>query len=289
MEQKIEGGHLGAFGSQERPAGRMYPRSIVPDVYLRADVKERQARLAEIIFEEIVPRLRLIHDGNGKSGLAKTFSAEEIAEFGALAMGKESVPAFASFERMRERGHSLETLFVNLLAPTARYLGELWEQDRCDFVDVTLGVARLQELLHVFGSTPERPMVDMHHRALLVAIPGEQHLFGVEMVARFMRGAGWEVVVEKGLAPGRTAAAVATEWFGVVGVTLSGQSGLETVASLIQNVRRASANREIGVMVGGPAFAADPELVARVGADVAASDAPTAVLLAKKLLLSQAA
>jgi methanogenic corrinoid protein MtbC1 len=47
-------------------------------------------------------------------------------------------------------------------------------------------------------------------------------------------------------------------------------------------------NRAIGVMVGGPAFTRNPDLVARVGADAAAVDAPTAVILAKKLLMSQA-
>ena len=108
------------------------------------------------------------------------------------------------------------------------------------------------------------------------------------MVAELMRAAGWEVHVEKGLDVGQNAAAVATEWFGVVGVTASGEAGLDGVARIIEHVRRSSANRAVGVMVGGPAFANDPELVARVGADASAADAPSAVILAKKLLMLQA-
>jgi len=41
----------------------------------------------------------------------------------------------------------------------------------------------------------------------------------------------------------------------------------------------------LAVMVGGAAFAARPDRVIEVGADAAASDAPTAVALARKLLL----
>ena len=187
---------------------------------------------------------------------------------------------------MRARGHSIESLFANLLAPTARHLGELWDQDRCDFVDVTLGVARLQEMLEIFGATHCRPITDRHHRVLLISTPDEKHMFGVEMVARFMVGAGWEVEIEKGpQVRQRAVAAVAAEWFTVAGVTLSRETGLEFVAEVIDGIRRASLNRAVRIMVGGPAFAHHPELVAQVGADAAAPDAPTAVLLAKKLLL----
>jgi hypothetical protein len=52
-------------------------------------------------------------------------------------------------------------------------------------------------------------------------------------------------------------------------------------------VRRASVNRHVGVLVGGPAFVDNPPRVARVGADAVAVDAPTAVIVAKQLLASQ--
>ena len=43
-------------------------------------------------------------------------------------------------------------------------------------------------------------------------------------------------------------------------------------------------NKPIGVMVGGPIFLKHPELAMRVKADAAAVSAPTAVILAQKLL-----
>ncbi len=287
MERKSESRFQSEFSSLEGGAAGEYTPSIMPEVFLRPDVHERRSRLAEIIADQIIPRLQSIHHNGAISKAPAAFSADEIAEFGALAIGMEAAAPAIYFQKLRGRGHSVESLFETLLAPTARHLGELWKQDRCDFVDVTLGVARLQELLERFELSRERAVSDRYHRALLISTPDEKHMFGVEMVARFMRGAGWEVEIEKGLDARQNAAAVATEWFGVAGVTLSCEAGLEVVAHVISSVRRASLNRSIRIMVGGPAFVHHPELVAQVGADAAAPDAPTAVLLAKKLLLQR--
>jgi len=258
------------------------------EIYGRPDVRERRKRLAEVIDAEILPRLRSIHHSVGSRPASVPCTPEEIEEFGALAIGAEPTAVTVYFERLRARGHSIESLFESLLAPTARHLGELWSQDRCDFVDVTLGVARLQELLETFGNILEVPYSDAHHRALLISPSNERHHLGVDMVAKFMRGAGWDVDVEKGREPLENAATAADLWYGVVGVTLGNESGLDTVAHIIECVRRESLNPAIAVMVGGKAFTGRSDLVARVGADSAAEDGPTAVLLAKKLVMENA-
>jgi methanogenic corrinoid protein MtbC1 len=287
MERRSEVGRQKDFVYHGSGTRRCHAPSQIPDLYLRPDIEERQARLSDVIEAQIVPRLQLLHH-NVRRASTHVLGSDEIAEFGALAIAVHADGAVAYFERMREKGHSLDTLFAHLLAPTATHLGELWEQDRCDFVDVTLGVARLQELLEMFGSSAPRRVVDLQHRSLLATIPGEKHVFGVDLVATFMRGAGWDVTVEKGLDSGDIVNLVATERIAVFGMTLSAETGLDTLARTVQSVRRSSANGSIRVIVGGPAFVKTPALVAQVGADAAASDAPTAVILAKKLLLLQA-
>ena len=266
-----------------------YHRTPVPEALLRPDAHERRARLAGVITSEILPRLLFHHQNRSVHVAVAPPGPEEIAAFGALVMGPDIGQATVYFEAMRAKGHSIDSLFVSFLAPTARYLGELWEQDRCDFIDVTIGVARLQEILGIFGSSMENPAIDQHHRALLVTTKSEKHLFGVEMVAKFMRAAGWDTTVEAYLAPKDCAALVAREWFAVFGMTLSASTGVDAVAASIEAVRRASCNPTIGVMVGGPIFSGKPDLAVQVGADAAAIDAPTAVLLAKKLLVARAA
>jgi len=277
-----------AYSDAEANAGS-YAGTPVPQVLRRADYLERQARLASVIAQQIVPRLLLIHkNARVDADAGEAFTTEEITKFGDLTMAPDSSAARAYFEKMQARGHSLDTLFVHLLAPTARRLGEYWEQDLCDFVDVTIGVARLQELLTIFGAADDIPVIDLQHRVLLVTAPGEQHVFGVDMVGKLMRAAGWDVTIRKGPSVAEIGAAVAHDWYGVVGFALSEAEGLEIVGRGIDEMRRRSCNRHIGVMVGGPVFTGHPERAVQVGADGVADDAPAAVILAKKLLLMQA-
>ena len=290
MERKSESqAETPLFHPMGRDAG-LYSWPDIPRAPLLPDVDVRRAKLAEVIADHIVPRLHNLHQELRSEPVACAIPRDdEIAEFGALVMASEIRAASVYFDAMRAKGHSLDTLFVHFLEPTARYLGELWDQDRCDFIDVTFGVAHLQELLSIFGSHDDIPIRDADHRALLLTTPGEKHVFGVEMVARFMRGAGWEVASAHGVGPREGAQLVARDWYGVVGLTLSVEAGIETTARLIEEIRRASINPNIRVMVGGPLFLCEPDRVTQVGADAAAGDAPSAVILAKKLVLSRAA
>jgi methanogenic corrinoid protein MtbC1 len=269
-----------------REANQTELRPAVPDIVLRPDFSLRKARLAEVISGEIVPRLLRIHQQSHP--VPASVTQAEIVEFAGLAMAADNRSAAAYFDQMRAKGHSLDTLFVHFLAPTARYLGELWEQDLCDFVDVTIGVSRLQELLTIFGSGDDDPLVEHNHRALLLTLSGERHLFGLDMVAKLMRNAGWHVTVVADASPREAAAMVAREWFGIVGVTLSSEAGLGLVARTIEALRHASLNASLSVLVGGPAFNDEPGRAVQAGADGLAVDAIAAVILSKKLLIEQA-
>jgi len=260
-----------------------------PDLPVRPVLRDDRKNLTELIVAEIVPRLKAMHHELNPGDQRPTLGEQEISDFGALAMGNDGAAVSAYFEKMRALGHSLDTLFLDLLAPTARRLGELWERDACDFIDVTLGLARLQEVLRIFGCAETAMACDRRQRALLVTAPHEAHGFGVEIVASFMRAADWEVDVLKGVSLEENVEAVASDWYAVLGVALSAEQGLETVAQLIRAARRASLNKSIAVMVGGRVFAANARLAIQVGADATAPDAPTATLLAKKLLIQQIA
>jgi hypothetical protein len=78
-------------------------------------------------------------------------------------------------------------------------------------------------------------------------------------------------------------AAVRGGWYAVLGISDSCGSGPDELAGVIHAARRASRNRHLRVMVGGPAFSADPERAIRAGADATAADARHAVLQAEGL------
>ena len=162
----------------------------------------------------------------------------------------------------------------------------MWKEDLCDFTQVTTGLWRLQQVLRELSSAFHDEVVglDPNRYALLVPAPGEQHTFGLVMVAEFFRRAGWGVWSGTPESMADLLAMVRGEWFAVVGFSVATGSRLEALAAGIRRVRRASRNRNIGVMVGGPLFVEHPDLVAQVGADATASDGRQAVLNAAELL-----
>jgi len=195
---------------------------------------------------------------------------------------------------MRARGQSLEQIYLDLMEPTARRLGELWNADVCDFVTVTVGVMRLQQILHEFALAFRREAEPREHghRAFLIPAAGEKdsfgHLmfgtFGLAVAAEFLRRDGWEAYVDSSASSEEAASIVRREWFDIVAMSLSDENHLAHLAAGIRQIRRASRNRAIGVIVSGPVFRNHPEMIRCVGADAAATDGRQAAVQADDLM-----
>lgn len=240
----------------------------------------------------VLPRLVLAHTCTCEemSATASPLQSDEVAELSDRVLAGDDMGALAFVEAVLARGMPVERIYLDVLAPTARHLGEMWNRDTCDFTQVTLGLWRLHRVLRefsaAFGSEVEHQQEGLP--VLLVPVPGEQHTFGLAMVSEFFRRAGWLVWDAPVASRSDLAAMVRSEWFAVVGFSLSCESRLETLASCIQQVRRESCNRSVGVLVGGRVFAEHPDYVARVGADAAALDARQAPIQAQNLVAALA-
>ncbi len=260
----------------------------------REAVQTRLALLAKAIQHEIIPRLMLAHPVANvclPQPLLKApqVSSLDVQEFSRLVLALDEDVAQACIDAMRTRGISIETIYLDLLAPVARHLGELWEQDLCDFTEVTVGLGRLhrvlRELSPAFGLTHNQPASG--RRILLLPGPGEQHTFGLVMVAEFFRRAGWDVAGGPWEAGADPVVMVRREWFDVVGFSLANEQHMTELARCIDNVRKAALNPGVGIMVGGPTFSLNPEYVAKVQADVAVNDGSKAPEVAESLVLSR--
>ena len=104
------------------------------------------------IRTRIIPKIVLALRSTPKAPEpAKQESPNAIGQFAALVLGDEDAAAFAFVQEMMAQGTSVESVFLDLLAPTAQHLGELWESDATDFANVTLGVGRLQLIMRQLG------------------------------------------------------------------------------------------------------------------------------------------
>jgi methanogenic corrinoid protein MtbC1 len=269
---------------------RLETHFVSPDIYRREDRVARQANLVQLISAKVIPQLLRLHtdvvpDAPPVDDLIKALapSNADITSLADIILGSDLEAAVAYVMMLRERGLAMETLFVEVLEPTARMLGEMWDEDKCDFIDVTIGVSRLQKLLAIFNNSHTVPALDSRRNVLMAMTPGDQHYFGVTMVERFLLAAGWKVETDLAGTADDIAQIAGGTWFAVAGFTMGSEQMIESLTATIARVRERSLNPSIGIMVGGPQFTANPALALEVGADATAPNAPGAVLVAQKL------
>ena len=255
----------------------------------RPAAEERMTQLVKTLEAEVIPRLVEAH--RTLSAGVSVFPGERVSvadvdAFVQLTLSQDDAAAKGFIEQRRAMGLPIEMIYLDLLAPAARKLGVMWEEDECDFTAVTLGVGRLQLLLQklspAFGHDVAYPA--NARRVLLVPAPGEQHTFGLSMVAEFFLHDGWDVVGGQGALRDEAVSLVQQQWFDVIGFSVGSEARLDWLTSCIKLVREASCNPRIGVLVGGPIFTLHPDYVAMVGADATSSDGKQAPITAESLI-----
>ena len=280
--------HLG--GHFELPAG-------VPDCSVLVEPQTGSAaafppddsgmrrQLASIVEAEILPRLMLVHRNQVRPQLPASGhhpTPDEVERLCELLLAPMDTDLAHHLLHFLDEGLSLESVLVELLAPMARHLGHLWEEDACDFVDVSLALGRLQAAAHDLCARFEDESSGPSGRSiLLLACPGETHVFSLSVIATIFRESGWDVTTCVGAEHDEL---IRSEWFDVAGLTLSCDVFLPSLPTLIHSLREASRNPRLKVLVGGPYFVRNPNHVRLVGADGTAEDGRLAPLIAESLL-----
>ena len=252
--------------------------------------RDRMASIVRTIEQDIIPRLVQAHRPEAAEAPVpaahRRVTSADVLGFVQQVLAPDDGGWQAMTERLLAEGMAVGDIYLHLLAPAAQELGRMWDEDLCSFTDVTVAVGRLQRVLRslspAFGQEVDHPQNG--RRVLLVPAPGEQHTFGLTIVAEFFRRAGWEVVGDGESRSADPAALVRKEWFDVIGISVGSDARLDWLKSGIGAVRNASRNRGISVLVGGPSFAADLARVREVGADGSASDGQQAPVMAEQLL-----
>ncbi len=241
---------------------------------------------------EVIPRLLLARrtqaalERHHAGPAVPAITGEQVGQLVRLLLAHDEAVSISYVMALHKAAIPAETLHLDLLAPAARQLGQMWMDDDCDFTDVTIGLLMLQNALRELGSAPGNaaPIDSNALRALLVPLPGEQHTFGLTMVADFFRRAGWHAWSAPVESDSDLATMVAHGWFDVVGFSLLCDEHLDAARRAIELVRRVSLNPDVVVLVGGAGFIADPTLAVSIGADGTATDGLGAVQQAGALV-----
>ncbi len=250
--------------------------------------------LDKLIEAEIIPRLMLIHreaaetEGPARPAAARSasFDAALIESFARRAVTGDAQELVDEVNDMLRDGASHDDVLLRLLSPAARYLGKLWEEDVCDFADVTIGLMKLHRVLERINADAPCAMGSgkVSPRVLLAPAPGEQHVFGIVMVGEFFARSGWRVRCEHSADLDHLVSAVVDTHFDVVGLSASSEVKMKDLKNLIKLIRAKSQNADIIVLVGGQLFNEDMGLARRIGADATATDGVRAVVTAERLV-----
>jgi methanogenic corrinoid protein MtbC1 len=263
-------------------------RLVAPMTSLRTDED-----LAKIVQSEIIPRLMLAHQPEPIAdetlmdmdmGQDRAAGAEATEAFARMVFTRAPEALMGFIESLVRSGVTLQTIYAELLAPTARLLAQLWDQDRVSYTEVTIGLGRLQQLVHALeAATPYNGENDAESRSVMFAPrPGEQQTFGFYIMEELFRWSGWRALIETYASNAQIVSTVQFRWFDMFCLSVCRENHIEEVTATIKAIRRASRNQDLYMMVYGQPFVEHPELVEAVGADASASCAGEALDMADK-------
>jgi MerR family transcriptional regulator, light-induced transcriptional regulator len=254
------------------------------------DEPEILALLAQVVEGEIIPRLMLAHQTfaptDSKSSPPTNLPDDEIENFAKLTVAGEVDDLEDYIVGLTRKGVPEEAVYLELMAPAARKLGIYWEQDDVSFADVTIGLGRLQTLLYRISSRHRSTYETQASvgKGLFVTPHGAQHSFGIRMVDDLFRRAGWKTICEPDISIQDLVALVSNNSFNLVGLGLSVESQIDIAEKMITEVRAASRNRNVKIMLGGSLLTNRADINERLGADFCALDAREAVTIARNVI-----
>ncbi len=259
--------------------------------------------LINTIEGEVIPRLLLAHQAMVREEAERSEATSTVTwqapdyprdgelrgdDFAVLSVTHADVVAFAelliAFEpkvanrfisAQIARGHSVADLLLDLCAPTARELGDMWLRDSCSFCDVTMGLSSLEQVIMHCSSASDTVAAgpDRDRTALLAPMPGNQHIFGLLIVKELFRRNGWIVRAPEQSDPASVLDAVRKTRFSVLGLSVGNRDDLQGCEKLIKACRAESLNPRLMIVVGGHGIqeanmstrTLDADLIARDG------------------------
>ena len=253
-------------------------KACTPEEYLSSLVKTIEGNILPHIVEHHLKADRL-ENGQLNVPAHPSIDVAHIDQLLLLLLQDDATPSANYVKELFATGIELEEIYLNLLTPVARKLGEQWESDEADFTQVTVALWRIKQLMYdlspVFQEYAEYKQQGKN--VMLVPLPGSQHTLGLFMVSEFFARAGWRVWGELAATEADILRMAKTQWFDVVGLSASVREQFPDLKRMITEVRSASMNPHVGIMIGSPVFNQNPELVEDLGADMVGVDAVDAL------------
>lgn len=184
----------------------------------------------------------------------------------------------------REQGCALKDIYLGILQPALREVGELWHVGQISVAQEHFCSAATQMVMSQLYPWVFRS--DKINRSLVAAcVPQELHEIGIRMVADLFEVEGWHTYFTGANTPSSSLVATIEErQADVVAISATIPQHIPSVMRLIEAIRATDYGQRVKIMVGGYPFNLSADLWQRVGADAFAADAYEAVRVGNRLV-----
>ncbi|MEM7076449.1 MAG: cobalamin B12-binding domain-containing protein [Pseudomonadota bacterium] len=190
--------------------------------------------------------------------------AENVERLARALIARDRSEGSAICEALLAHGLDTEAFYFTYLAGAARCLGEWWKEDRVSFVDVTVGLGRIHDIVHSLEVPGRTQCISSGlRRAVFVTVPGEEHTLGVTLATDFFRRKGWHVLLLTGLDQDALLKRIKASDASIIGVSAGGAYAAPALQRLLGGVRRVRPDLHVFVTGGIVEKARDAVVSAR--------------------------
>ncbi|TPG46471.1 BLUF domain-containing protein [Roseomonas nepalensis] len=227
--------------------------------------------LKDVLLKTVIP---LLHHHEPAAADAEDVPVNpRAAELAELLVASDQAASLSLIRELRGKDVEGRHLFAPLFEPAARALGDLWGDDFCSEVEVTLGLCRIQTAVRLLGADTRRSVVSsVQPKVLIVPAPGELHQLVAVLDSEWLWSEGWSPQSEFPATDRALGDLLSASWIDVLDLSLSAafrrKDSLVRLTETIKQARRASLNPALLVLVGGRTFVEVEGVGTAVGADI---------------------
>lgn len=245
--------------------------------------------IERLVAMNVLPKLKSLQDGvpvegNGTYTSYRRPTDDEVILFSDIAIHCDTDASLKFILMLLDRGVPIESVYLDLISPAAKFLGEMWVEDRCDFAHVTLGTSCLQRTLSLLSDkfASQRDILS-NRSALVMTMPGDQHTLGPALASEFLRRYGWDVECLSPETEDDAYAAAKSQDFDLIGFSVAHTKDLERLPEMAKKLRASIDDRNVGILAGGSAVLENADLLAGSEIDGLAGDGRETVINAGKI------
>ena len=197
---------------------------------------------------------------------------EEINRITQLLLSTEDGAFELAITVLKTHGVSINYIVLDLIPTIARRLGKQWEDDTLSFAEVSIGVNRLERVIHkldyLFQVTQLEKRGD--HSILISVFPESQHSLGTLILSNYFIHSGWRVYRPENTSLKSISRELESKKHDAIAISISCDEQLERLPNTINVLREKSKNPKIIVLIGGPLYNKAPAKFDHIQADIKA-------------------